>query len=104
LGIGHDINTSHLERLHGTLRGQQTRLARRTRNVSRREERLRWALALWRDWYNWMQPHETLGGRTPAMAQGLTDRVWSVRELGEVHRRSHQKQRKLWNPRALCDF
>lgn len=41
LGIGQKINTSHLERLNGTLRGQQTRLARRTRNGgSRRTEML----------------------------------------------------------------
>lgn len=37
LGIGQQINTAHLERLNGTLRGQQTRLARRTRNASRSE-------------------------------------------------------------------
>jgi hypothetical protein len=80
LGIGQEINTSHLERLNGTLRSQQTRLARRTRNVARRESRLQWALALWRDWYNWMRPHAGLGGRSPAMAQGLTDRVGSVTE------------------------
>jgi len=78
LKIGHDINTAHLERLNGTMRSQQTRLARRTRHGSREESRLRWALAWWRDWYNWMQPHEALQGRMPALAQGLTDRVWSV--------------------------
>jgi hypothetical protein len=40
LRIGHAINASHLERLNGPLRGQQTHLTRRTRKVSRREERL----------------------------------------------------------------
>jgi hypothetical protein len=35
LGLGHDINTAHIERINGTMRTQQTRLARRTRNVSR---------------------------------------------------------------------
>ncbi len=34
LGLDVEINTSHLERLHGTLRGQQARLARRTRSGS----------------------------------------------------------------------
>ena len=96
LGIGHDINTSHLERLNGTLRGQQTRLARRTRNFSRQERHLRWALALWRDWYNWMQPHEALGGRTPAMAQGLTDRVWSVADYVGYPVHVSELQRAIW--------
>jgi hypothetical protein len=80
LGLGHDINTAYIERINGTMRTQQTRLARRTRNVSRGESWLAWALWLWRDWYHWIRPHESLGGRTPAMAMGLTDRVWTVLE------------------------
>ena len=96
LGIGQDINTSHLERLNGTLRGQQTRLARRTRNVSRRESRLEWALALWRDWHNWVQPQEALDGRTPAMAQGLTDRVWTVEEYVTYPVHVSDLQREIW--------
>ncbi len=34
LGIGCKINTSHMERLNGTIRGQQARLIRRTRSGS----------------------------------------------------------------------
>jgi len=78
LGIGTTANTSHLERLNGTLRCQQSRLARRGRCVSRDGRRLQWSLWLWRDLYNWVRPHASLAGRTPAMAQGLADRVWSV--------------------------
>jgi hypothetical protein len=96
LKIGHDINTAHLERLNGTLRSQQTRLARRTRNISREEGRLRWALALWRDWYNWMQPHEALQGWTPAMVQGLTDRVWSVMDYVTYPVHVSDLQRAIW--------
>jgi hypothetical protein len=44
--IGHDIHTSHLERRTGTRRSPQTRWARRTRNLSRKESRLPGALAL----------------------------------------------------------
>ncbi len=77
LGIGTTVNTSHLERLDGTMRGQ---LARRPRCVSRDTRRFRWSLWLWRDLYNWVRVHGSLRGRTPAMALGLTDRVWSVRE------------------------
>jgi hypothetical protein len=79
-GIGTTIHTSYLERLDGTLRGQQARLTRRTRSVSRDGDRLQWSLWLWRDLYNWVRAHGSLGGRTPAMAQGLSDRVWSVPE------------------------
>jgi hypothetical protein len=80
LGIGTTVNTSHLERLNGTLRCQQARLARRPRCVSRDGRRLQWSLWLWRDLYNWVRAHGSLEGRTPAMAMGLSDRAWSVLE------------------------
>jgi hypothetical protein len=80
LGIGTTVNTAHIERLNGTLRCQQARLARRGRCVSRDGRRLQWSLWLWRDLYNWVRVHGSLEGRTPAMAMGLTDRVWSVLE------------------------
>lgn len=101
LGLGHDINTAHIERINGTMRTQQTRLARRTRNVSRGESWLARALLLWRDWYHWVRPHDSLGGRTPAMAMGLTDRVWTVLEyvcypvhVGEFQRATWAEDRE----------
>jgi len=78
LGIGSQINTSHMERLNGTIRGQQARLARRTRAGSRREELLQCSIWLWRDLYNWTRPHYSLLGETPAKVLGLTEEVWTV--------------------------
>jgi len=78
LKIGRKINTSHLERLNGTLRGQQTRLARRTRNGSRLDCALQWSLWLWRDLYNWTRVHRSLAGQTPAMCLGLSQSIWTV--------------------------
>jgi len=40
-------NTSHIERLNGTIKGQQARLARRTRNGSHLENMLQYSLRLW---------------------------------------------------------
>jgi hypothetical protein len=34
-------------------------------------------------WYNLCRPHMALEKKTPAMASGLTDKVWSARELLE---------------------
>jgi hypothetical protein len=34
-------------------------------------------------YYNFARKHETLKGNSPAMASGLTDHVWSVKELLE---------------------
>jgi hypothetical protein len=80
LGIGRKINTSHMERLNGTIRGQQARLARRTRNGSHLEIMLQYSVWLWRDLYNWTRVHYSLLDETPAMALGLTDEVWTVRK------------------------
>jgi len=94
LGIGRKINTSHLERLNGTIRGQQARLARRTRNGSHLEIMLQYSVWLWRDLYNWTRVHYSLLDQTPAMALGLTDGVWTVGEyiLYPVHLSDLQRQ------------
>jgi hypothetical protein len=34
-------------------------------------------------WYNFGRKHEALKGNTPAMASGLSDHVWTIRELIE---------------------
>jgi hypothetical protein len=34
-------------------------------------------------WYNFCRKHETLNGATPAMAGGLADKAWTIRELLE---------------------
>jgi len=96
LSIGQKINTAHLERLNGTLRGQQARLARRTRSASRLAEALQWALWLWRDLYNWTRLHRSLDGRTPAMALGLADEVWPVRQYVERVVHVSDLQRQIW--------
>ena len=96
LGIGTRINTSYIERFNGTLRGQQARLTRRTPHGSRRSDLLQKALHLWRDLYNWVRPHRSLQGCTPAMALGLADHVWSVVEYvcHPVH--VSKLQRDIW--------
>jgi hypothetical protein len=99
LGIGREVNTSHLERLNGTLRDQQARLRRRTRSGSRGESWLQWSLWLWRDLYNWVRPHESLAGHTPAQAQGLAQRPWTVQEYARYPVHVSDLQREDWDQR-----
>lgn len=97
LHLGQELNTAHVERINGTLRSQQTRLARRTRNVSRSDAWLQWALWLWRDWYHWICPHDALGGRTPALAMRLTNHAWSVGEYVSQPVHVSDLQRAIWS-------
>jgi hypothetical protein len=101
LCIGQKINTSHVERLNGTIRGQQARLARRTRNGSRLSRMLQYSLWLWRDLYNWTRLHYSLIDLTPAMALGLSNEVWPVLKyalypvhVSDLQRRDWAEQRK----------
>lgn len=87
-----DINTAFIERLNGTFRSCLGSLARRTRALGRKAERLAAGAFLVGTVYNFCTEHESLrlpglsGGhkwleRTPAMASGLTEHCWSVKEL-----------------------
>jgi hypothetical protein len=82
--LGETIQTAFMERWYGTLRGLVAPLRRRTRCVSWIATRHRGRIWLLVSLYNFVMPHKSLRQgrtqRTPAMAIGLTDHVWSYRE------------------------
>jgi hypothetical protein len=82
--LGTTIQTAFMERWYGTLRGLVAPLRRRTRCLSWSPARHRGRLWLMVSLYNFVMPHKSLRQghtpRTPAMAIGLTDHVWSYRE------------------------
>lgn len=60
------------------------RFTRLTNAFSKKLENHMYAIALHFAFYNFCRPHKTLSKpyhRTPAMAAGLTDHVWTVEEL-----------------------
>jgi len=93
------ITTSLIERLNLTLRQENAILSRKTLAFAKDEQDLRAHLALYVAYYHFVRPHQSLrvrlptpvpvqGGavrkwerRTPAMAAGIAERVWSLREL-----------------------
>lgn len=75
--------TSHVERLNGTIRTFTKRMARLTCCFSKKWNNHRAALGLFFAHYNFCRAHSSLKGETPAMAHGLTNHVWTVRELLE---------------------
>src|SRR4029450_8341978 len=82
--LGETIQTAFMERWYGTLRGLVAPLRRRTRCLSWSRLRHRGKVWLLVSLYNFVLPHKSLRQgrtpRTPAMAIGLTDHVWSYRE------------------------
>jgi IS1 family transposase len=74
------ICTSYVERNNLTIRMQLRRFTRLTNGFSKKLANLKAALALHFAWYNFCRIHGSLRV-TPAMAAGLTDRVWDLREL-----------------------
>lgn len=74
------ISTSHIERANLTVRMQMRRFTRLTNGFSKKLENLKAAVSVFVAWYNFCRVHQTLRV-TPAMEAGLTDHVWSVREL-----------------------
>jgi hypothetical protein len=82
--LGETIQTAFMERWYGTLRGLVAPLRRRTRCLSWDRSRHRGRVWLMVSLYNFVMPHKSLRqgrtARTPAMAIGLTDHIWSYRE------------------------
>ncbi|HEX5386495.1 MAG TPA: hypothetical protein VFW66_07360, partial [Gemmatimonadales bacterium] len=81
------ISTSYVERSNLTLRMQNRRFTRLTNAFSKKAVNHAHAVSLFFLYYNYCRPHQTLtaaghGSKTtPAMAAGLTDQVWTVKEI-----------------------
>jgi transposase-like protein len=88
---GKQINTSYIERLNATFRASLAGLTRRGRRLVKDEEVLEKGMYLVGCTYNFCKTHRSLRveqkqgkkwlQRTPAMAAGWTDHVWSIHEL-----------------------
>jgi IS1 family transposase len=97
---GWQINTAFVERLNLSLRQHVAAIGRRVSTLCKGEEGLHQQLALYHVYYNFCLPHTSLRQalpqplpthgtgsakrwqpRTPAMAAGLTDHGWTLREV-----------------------
>jgi IS1 family transposase len=76
------ISTSYVERQNLTMRMGMRRMTRLTNGYSKKVENLAAAVALHFMHYNYGRPHMSLGkNRTPAMAAGISDHVWTAEEI-----------------------
>ena len=94
LGANSDsyIGTSYVERINLTIRTSLVRFVRKTMNFSKTMKMHTKAFDLFQAWYNFVKPHDSLKlridsgnrkwfKRTPAMAEGITEHIWSLKEL-----------------------
>lgn len=98
--LGLSIGTSLIERLNLTMRQALAPLTRKTLSFCKDRDHMRRRVCFFQTFYNFARPHMSLRlplplqdqppdgliqpkwqYRTPAMAAGLTDHVWSFREL-----------------------
>jgi IS1 family transposase len=75
------ISTSYVERQNLTMRMSMRRFTRLTNAFSKKVENLTAAVSLHFFHYNFCRVHKSLDGKTPAMAAGVTDHVWTLDEL-----------------------
>jgi hypothetical protein len=97
---GWQINTAFIERLNLTIRQHVAAVGRRVTTLCKGEEGVRQQLVVYQTYHNFCLPHTALrqplpqplpthgtGSAkrwqpcTPAMAAGLTDHVWSLKEV-----------------------
>jgi len=78
------ISTSYVERQNLTMRMSMRRFTRLTNGFSKKIVNHMLAIALHFMFYNFARPHKTLANpypRTPAMAAGLTNHIWTIEEI-----------------------
>ena len=99
-------HVAYIERLNGTFRSRIAALARRGRSLARQSETLHQAMYLVGTVYNFCAAHKSLRQvlylphnsrrwipRTPAIAAGITDHIWTMQEL-----LSYQVPLPPWEP------
>ncbi len=81
------ISTSYVERQNLTMRMGMRRFTRLTNGFSKKLDNHMAAIALHFMHYNFARPHTTLADpypRTPAMAAGIADHVWTMAEIAAL--------------------
>jgi IS1 family transposase len=78
------ISTSYVERLNLQMRMTNRRFTRLTNGHSKKLFNLQLSVALSAFTHNFCKPHQSLGGKTPAQAAGLTQVRYTTEELVEA--------------------
>jgi IS1 family transposase len=77
------ISTSYVERQNLTMRMSMRRFTRLTNGFSKKLENHVHMVAIYTVWYNFVRQHKA-HKLSPAMAAGLSDKLWSMTDLAEM--------------------
>ena len=75
------VSTSYAERNNLTMRMSIRRFTRLTNAFSKKIENHTQSVALHFMYYNFCRQHKSLDGLSPAMAAGVTDRLWDIEDI-----------------------
>jgi IS1 family transposase len=82
------ISTSYVERQNLTMRMHMRRFTRLTNAFSKKAENHAHAVAIHFMWYNFVKIHGSLR-MTPALAAGVTDRLWEAEDIIKLLENKH---------------
>jgi len=88
-----DVSTSYVERQNLTMRMHMRRFTRLTNAFSKKVENHAHAVAMHMMYYNFVRIHKTLRV-TPAMAAGVTDRLWEIEDIAKLVEEAEAKPGK----------
>ena len=94
------VSTSYVERQNLTMRMHMRRFTRLTNAFSKKVESHAAMVAVYTVWYNFVRIHKSLRV-TPAMAAGITDRLWSMEDVAALldAREASPAKRGSYKPR-----
>ncbi len=75
------VSTSYVERNNLTMRMSMRRFTRLTNAFSKKVENHAHSISLHFMYYNFCRQHKSLKGISPAMAAGVTDRLWDIEDI-----------------------
>lgn len=78
------VSTSYAERQNLTMRMQMRRFTRLTNAFSKKFDNHCHMVALYAVWYNFVKQHKTLKGVSPAMAAGVSNKLWSMEDIAAL--------------------
>jgi IS1 family transposase len=87
------VSTSYVERSNLTMRMHMRRFTRLTNAFSKKVENHAHAVALHMMYYNFVRIHKTLRV-TPAMAAGVSDRLWEIADIAKLVEDAEEKPGK----------